>query len=176
MTNEYSSLEKIYLSHFIIERVAKGLMLVMCERWVGDRTDCNILTPIPLTIAALLPHSARQLNRGPEGPNPLFEAGSPCLELQFELQLTQTVFGTWLYYCITLTCFVWASQLHRIQLVHRSRWYPDIFDRMHLLFTQVHLLIDSSVEGQYFTVLHHQYVVSCSWLVKCMYNADDMKT
>ena len=35
--------------------------------------------------------------------------------------------------------------------VHRSRWYSDIFDRIHLfrLFTQVHLLIDGSVEGQY---------------------------
>ena len=27
---------KIYLSHFILERVAQGLMLVVCERWVGD--------------------------------------------------------------------------------------------------------------------------------------------
>ena len=26
------------------ERVAKGLMLVMCERWVGNGTDCHILT------------------------------------------------------------------------------------------------------------------------------------
>ena len=32
--------------------------------------------------------------------------------------------------------------------VHRTRWYSDIFDRMHL---QVHLLIDGSVEGQYVT-------------------------
>ena len=36
---------KIFLSHFIRkcwERVAKG---VVCARWVGDWTDCNILTP-----------------------------------------------------------------------------------------------------------------------------------
>ena len=32
-----------------------------------------------------------------------------------------------------------------------SRLYPDIFDRMQLLFTQVHFLFDSSVEGQYVT-------------------------
>ena len=32
---------KIYLSHFI----QKGCERVMCERWVGDWTDCNILTP-----------------------------------------------------------------------------------------------------------------------------------
>ena len=39
MTNEHTPLEKY------TERVAKGLMLVMCERWVGDGTDCYILTP-----------------------------------------------------------------------------------------------------------------------------------
>ena len=37
MTNEHTSLEK-YTSHTLFERV-------VCERWVGDWTDCNILTP-----------------------------------------------------------------------------------------------------------------------------------
>ena len=32
---------KIYLSHFI----RKGCKRVVCERWFGDWTDCNILTP-----------------------------------------------------------------------------------------------------------------------------------
>ena len=32
---------KIYLSHFI----RTGCERVMCERWVGDWTDCNILAP-----------------------------------------------------------------------------------------------------------------------------------
>ena len=32
---------KIYLSHFIW----KGCERVMCERWVGDWTNCSILTP-----------------------------------------------------------------------------------------------------------------------------------
>ena len=32
---------KIYLSHFI----RNGCERVMCERWVGDWTNCNILTP-----------------------------------------------------------------------------------------------------------------------------------
>ena len=37
-----------------------------------------------------------------------------------------------------------------------SRLYLDIFDRMHLLFTQVHLLFDSLAEGQYakYIVIH----------------------
>ena len=30
------------------------------------------------------------------------------LELQLELQLTQAVCGTWLYNCLTSTCFLWA--------------------------------------------------------------------
>ena len=36
-----NTLRKIYLSHFI----RKGCESVVCERWVGDWTDCNILTP-----------------------------------------------------------------------------------------------------------------------------------
>ena len=32
---------KIYLSHFI----GNGCERVMCERWVGDWTNCNLLTP-----------------------------------------------------------------------------------------------------------------------------------
>ena len=32
---------KIYLSYFI----RKGCERVMCEKWVGDWTNCNILTP-----------------------------------------------------------------------------------------------------------------------------------
>ena len=51
---------KIYLSHFIRERVAKGLILVMCER--------NILTPTLLAITAFLSCLPEQLNRGPGDP------------------------------------------------------------------------------------------------------------
>ena len=32
------------------------------------------------------------------------------LELQIELQLTQAVCGTWLYNCLTSTCFLWAYE------------------------------------------------------------------
>ena len=35
----------------------------------------------------------------------------------------------------------------------QSRLYPDIFDRMQLLFTQVHLLFDSLAVSQYATHL-----------------------
>ena len=46
--------------------------------------------------------------------------------LQLQLEQTQAVWGTWLNNCLTSTCF--------------------------RLFTQVHLLIDGSVEGQYITL------------------------
>ena len=39
------------------------------------------------------------------------------------LQLTRTVCGIGLYHCLTSTCFPWASQMHRFQPVHMSRWY-----------------------------------------------------
>ena len=56
------------------------------------------------------------------------EVISACLELQ----LTQAVCGTWLYNCLTTTCFLRASHVHRTQPVHRSRRYSYILNRMHL--------------------------------------------
>ena len=169
MTNEHTSLEK-YTSHTLF---SKGLRKVYVWEVSWRRNRLPHIDPPKFLciISALLPHSAGLLNRGPESPSPLSGANSHygiSLQLRLELepwvqlklnsaclglQLTQTACGTRLYDCLTSTCFLWASQLHRIQPVHRSRWYPDIFDRMHLLFTQVHLLIDSSVEGQYVTAM-----------------------
>ena len=84
--NEHSSLEK-YTSHTLFERVAKGL----CVRGELETEQTATYWPqIPLVIAALLPHSAGLLNQGPEGPSPLSRAGSHCLELQLELQLTDS--------------------------------------------------------------------------------------
>ena len=144
---------KTYLSHCILERVAKGL----CVRGELETEQTATYWPqVPLTIVAPLSHSAGLLNQGSlRAASPLSGAGSHCLS-NFNcnwLELTQTICGIRLYNCLLSTCFLWASQLHWIQPVHRSRWYPDIFDRMHLLFTQVHLLIDSSVECQYVTTI-----------------------
>ena len=131
MTNEYTSLEKS-LSHTLFAKgLWKGWYWLCVRGELEPEQTATYWPPVPLTIA-LLPHSAGLLNQGPESPSALSGADSHCLELQLELQLTQAVCGTWLYNCLTLTCFLWASQLHWIQPVHRSRWYPDIFDRMHL--------------------------------------------
>ena len=104
MTNEHPSLEK-YTSHTLCERV-------MCERWVGDWTDCNIFTPVPLSLAAFLSHSAGLLNRESWGPSLLWGL---VLTTASYLQLTEPVCGTGLYNCLTSTCFLWASHLNPIQ-------------------------------------------------------------
>ena len=55
---------KIYLSHFI----RKGCERVMCERWVGDWTNCNILTPSSFVFSSTSISFSRLLNRGSWGP------------------------------------------------------------------------------------------------------------
>ena len=137
MTNEHTSLEK-YTSHTLFSKgLQKGWERVMNERWVGEGTDCNILTPSSSVYSST---SSFSLAAQPG----CLRAQALCLELVLTasncnsksncnwLQLIQTVRGTCLYNCLTCTCFPWASQLLRIQPVHRTRWYPDIFDRMHL--------------------------------------------
>ena len=68
MTNEHTSLEKIYLSHFIrngYERIAKGL----CVRGeLETEQTASYRPPVPLSLAALLSRSAGLLNRGSWGP------------------------------------------------------------------------------------------------------------
>ena len=97
------------------ERVDVGYVWEVSWRW---RETTTYWPQVPLTIAALLLHSAGLLNQGPEGPSPLSGRvltlpSYPQLELQLELnsnwlQLTQAVCGTWLYNCLTSTCFLWA--------------------------------------------------------------------
>ena len=135
MTTEHTSLEK-YTSHTLFSK--KGWYWLCVRGELETEQTATYWPQVPLTIAALLPHSVGLLNWGPEGPSLLSGAGSHSTGncdsnwLQLKLQLTQTICDTWLYNCLMPTCFLWASHLHRIQPVHRSRWYSDIFDRMHL--------------------------------------------
>ena len=153
MTNEHISFEKNTSRTLFSKGLRKGWYWLRVSGVLETEQTATYWHQLPLSMAALCSHSAGLLNRGSlRAATPLTGAGSHCFERQLELQLTQTGCGTRLYNCLTSTCFLWASQLHQIQPVHRSRWYSDIFDRMHLLFTQVHLLIYSSVEGQYVTL------------------------
>ena len=129
----------------------------MCERWVGDWTYCNILTPCSSNYSStsfliLLGCSTG----GPEGSTPFWElvlSASNC-NLNFNcnsnfncnwLQLTELVCGTGLYNCLSSTCFLWTSHLHRIQPVH-GQGYILISSTRCTCFS-----IDDRVGGQYVT-------------------------
>ena len=113
---------KTYLSHFIW----KDCERVVCERWIGDWTDCNILTPSSSGHSST---SSFCWAAQPESWEP-----KPSVSSWFSLpqtatrtptnclQLTQAVSGTRLYNCLTPTCVLWAPQLHRIQLVKVIPW------------------------------------------------------
>ena len=109
---------------------------------------------VPLSLAALLSHSAGLLNRGSWGPKPY--TGSwfslPRTTTKW-LQLTRTVCGTRLYHCLTRTCFLRASHLHRIQPVHMSRWYLD----------RIHLFLDWRL-GQSVTIVIDAFRKRTGWV------------
>ena len=64
MTNEHTSLEK-HTSHTLFERVAKGL----CVRGELETEQTATYWPhVPLSLAALISHSAGCSTGGPEGP------------------------------------------------------------------------------------------------------------
>ena len=89
---------KEYLSHFILERVAKKL----CVRGELETEQTATYWPeVPQTIAAHISHSGGLLNRGSL---PRTATWTPTNWLQ----LTLTICGTRLYNCLTSTCFLWA--------------------------------------------------------------------
>ena len=120
-TSEDSSLEK-YISHFI-ERV-------VCERELETEQNCNILTPSLMAIIAFLSHSPGMLNRAPGGSaslghGPHSSIFSPTVSSSNKLPVHRVIS---LFYA------------HSIQHVDSQGYLLDIFDRMHLLFTQGHFL------------------------------------
>ena len=127
MTNEHTSLEK-YTSHTLLSKwLRKGCVLEVS--WRREKT-ATYWPQVPLTIAALLSHSAGLLNRGFWGPKPT--AGiwfslprTATRTATNRLQLIQAVCGTGLYNCLTTTCLPWRRNCTEF---NPSRWYPDIFD------------------------------------------------
>ena len=91
MTNEHTSLEK-YTSHSLFSKGLRKGWYWLCVRGELETEQTATYWPqVPLTIAALLSHFAGLLNQGPlRAANPLSGAGSHCLELQLELQLTDS--------------------------------------------------------------------------------------
>ena len=126
----------------------KGRKRVVCERWVGDWTHCNILTPSSSDYSSTSFSFCLAAQLG------VLRAQALCWELVLTasncysnfncdwLQLTRTVCGNGLYNCLTPTCFLWVSHLHRIQPVH-GQDYILISSTRCTCF-----LIDGWVEGQ----------------------------
>ena len=116
---------KIYLSHFIFERVN----FLLCERWVETRTDCYFDPSSSDHNSTSFSSWLGLINRGSlRAQSPLSAAGS-----HFGI-LSPTHSNHPGHLVILL------SDIHLLPLFFR-------------LFTQVHLLIEGSVEGQYITPL-----------------------
>ena len=131
---------KIYISLYLkrFERVTKG---IICERWVGHWTELQHIDPRTLlAITAFLFRSPGVFNRGP-GYMVLIPASLSPTDLDF--------LSPGLYNNLTPTYFLQASQFALNSTLRQSRLSPGIFDRMHLLFTQVHFCFWQLSWGQY---------------------------
>ena len=121
MTNENTSLEK-YTSHTLFSKgLRKGCERVMCERWVGDWTNCNILTPSSFVFSSTSFSFCWAAQLGVlRAPIRLLGVGShySILYPTNWLQTNWTSCRTGLYHCLIPTCFLWASHQHPIQPVH----------------------------------------------------------
>ena len=115
---------------------------------VGDRTKtATYWPPTLLAITAFLFRSPGLLNRGP-GAQPLLRHGSHSSIFS---PTRLNFLSTGLYNNLTSTYFLRASQFALNSTPRQSRSPPDIFDRMHLLFTQVHFIFWPLDRGQYVT-------------------------
>ena len=114
--------------------------------------NCNILTPSSSGYSSTSFSSCGAAQSGALRAQLSAGSGSHCFELQqltpnSDLQLTRTSCCTGLYNCLTYTCF---SERRICTQFNPStvKVSPDIFDRTHLLFTQVHFLFDSSAVSE----------------------------
>ena len=124
---------KIYLSHFIrygCERVAKG-----CERWVGDWTNCNILTTSSFVFSSTSFSYCWATQSGVlKAHSPLMGAVSlycilfPTNWLQLTDFLSHRVISLFDTHLLPVSVASAPNSTHP-----QSRLYPDIFDRMHLI-------------------------------------------
>ena len=144
-TSGHSSLEK-YTSHFI-RKGSKGLRRVLlCVRWVGDWTEPQHIDPHSYGHNSVSFPFSWAAQPGAWGP-------SFCSHSSIFSPTDLNFLSPGLYNNLTPTYFLWASQFALNSTPRQSRSTPDIFDRMHLLFTQVHFLFWQlgRVGGQYTT-------------------------
>ena len=147
MTSEHTSLENIPLTLYS-KWLRKGYERVMCDRWVGDWTNWNILTPSSFVFSSTSFSFCWAAQSGVlRAHSPLLGAGSlySILSPTWLTPTNWTSCHTGLYHCLTPTCFLCASHLHPIQPVH-SQSYTLISSTGCTCS-----LIDGWVEGQYVT-------------------------
>ena len=143
---------KIYLSHFILD-----FSCVWEVSWRRGQT-ATYLPKVLLTIAALFSHSGWAAQPwGIDGPSPLSGAVSHSTGIlsptETGTQQTQAICGTWLYFACSPPASCEPTHLPPSPNSTKSTDLrldapASLFFR---LFTQVHLLIDGSGEGQYIT-------------------------
>ena len=157
MTNKRRFFRKTYLSHFIRNGTKRLQKVYVWEVSWRLNKDCNILTPSSSGYSGTSFSFSWVAQPGALRAQPLLRPGYLCRELQqltpnSDLQLTRTSCSTRLYNCLTSTCF---SERRICTQFNPStvKVSPDIFDRMHLLFTQVHFFFDS-LAGSEVNMLH----------------------
>ena len=136
--NEWTHLfVKIYLSHFI----RKGWCFLCVRGELETETDCHILTPSSFDYSSTsFAFWLGCSTVGPEGPNPLSGAVSHSGILSPTGTATRTPTDP--------SCLWQLFDVHMLPVgvrictefnhVHRSRWYSNILDRMHLLLPLIY--------------------------------------
>ena len=119
--------------------------------------NCNILTPTLMTITVFLSRSPGLLNCGPGGPASLGHGPHSSIFSPTDLNFLSTY-------------FLRASQFRTQFNPSTVKVTPDLFDRIHLLFTQVHFFFWQLgwVGGQYATYMYFLIrwsIVSHCWFV-----------
>ena len=134
-TSDTVLLKNIPLTLF--ERVRKDCERFYCVRGeLEAEQNCNILTPTLMAITVFLSHCPGLLNRGPGGPASLGRGPNSSI---FSNCLTSCLHpGYIIVRPSPSSCGRHKS--HSIQPVHGQGYILIFFDRMHLLFKQVHFL------------------------------------
>ena len=114
--------------------------------------DRNILTPQLFWLSQPFFPVLLGCSTGGQGAQPLLGHGSHS-SIFSPTDLDFLSLG--LYNNLIHTYFSRASQFALNSTLWQSRLSPDIFDRMHLLFTQVHLFFWQLGRGQYATEPQH---------------------
>ena len=167
---------KIYLSHFILERVDVGCVWEVS--WRRGQT-ATYWPKVLLTIAALLSHSgwAAQL-WVTEGPSPQSGAGShsagilspngTAIDSSCLWHLVIFLFDTHLLPVGVRICYHHQIQpCPQVKVIFRYLRLDASVSLFFHLFTQMHLLIDGSVEGQYVTNI--SFFRLCFWQEDTVY-------